>query len=523
VERGPGSWSGGRRGSFGLAAVALIALAATACTATTSPSPQASASPSASATPSASAIGSTETASPSPSPTPSPTAFWTPDLALTPSPTVAPDDNPTDATPTPPLPKGPLPSVGPVPTGNWTGIKWIAIPGGHSPAIPPYTEDYTVNDTLEGWSQGYLELMWNPYNRTLTPWVSTDGLNWSSGSRIDISLWSAQFKGYDQGLDAADRADCGFEVVQFEEGPANLLLRGKVACSGGCGGPWYTTETMWSSTDAKSWTPIDMPKIFGAGGIGPISGGSSGFVALGASHDKQTIWTSSDGQNWEPGALPPAALATGSWANDPASFAGGFVLPGVVLEAKGHGFVPPNHSDYGYGGGYTDGGCVGRSPTDFSMYRAAIWWSPDGSTWTRATLSGTTAASSVDMEIYRIDDHTLIAQQIASTEDRVLTSWISTDGKSWMRLVSRFPELLPWQLIVGRTRGFIYDYGWAGGEVSTIPATTLSVFTPDFRMADLKQTGDAPWIDEWQTALGPTGLLVTEDGSQFWIGVPTAG
>jgi hypothetical protein len=42
-------------------------------------------------------------------------------------------------------------------------------------------------------------------------------------------------------------------------------------------------------------------------------------------------------------------------------------------------------------------------------------------------------------------------------------------------------------------------------------------------MVALKQTGDAPWIDDWQIAVGPTGLLVTGDGSRFWIGVPTAG
>ena len=209
------------------------------------------------------------------------------------------------------------------------------------------------NATIEGWSKGYVEFVWNPRTRILTPWVSQNGLTESSGSRMDITVWNAQLREQDQYLDAADRADCWFEVLQFEEGAADLLLRGTLLCGGGCGGPWYTTQAMWSSSDAASWTPVeDMPAIFGAGGIGPISGGASGFVALGAASGEQTVWTSDDGRSWQQGALPSDAPTTGSWVNDPTSFAGGFVLPGVVLEAKGHGFAPRAHGDYGYDGAY---------------------------------------------------------------------------------------------------------------------------------------------------------------------------
>jgi hypothetical protein len=43
----------------------------------------------------------------------------------------------------------------------------------------------------------------------------------------------------------------------------------------------------------------------------------------------------------------------------------------------------------------------------------------------------------------------------------------------------------------------------------------------NLKLVPLKATGSAPWIDNWQTALGPTGLLVTEDGSRFWLGMIT--
>jgi hypothetical protein len=465
--------------------------------------------------------GATMPASSSPTTSPAATT-WAPYEA---TPTTGPDatdtsvPDPTDS-PTPPLPKGPLPSLAPVPTNPWTGLTWIAIPGGHSPALPAADSMGDSNATIEGWTKGYIDFVWNPARRILTPWVSQDGLSWSSGPRVDISTWSAELKEYDQGLDAADRADCTFDVLQFEEGPEDLLLRGTLSCGGGCGGPWFSSQALWSSSDAASWTPVDMPSIFGAGGIGPISGGAGGFIALGAQANRQTVWTSTSGSDWRLGALPSEALSTGSWANNPTSFAGGFVLPGVVLQTKGHGFVPKLHPDYGYDGSYgqTFGCMYPGLPPDLSLYRAALWWSADGTNWTRITIGGTTAANSVDMTVTRIDDHTLLAEQRVYTETAiVLTAWISTDGKSWARLVSAFPGL--GQVLGGRGRSLIYDVSFSSDGTRT---TELSVLTSDFKLHDLKQTGQAPWIDDWQTALGPSGLLVTADGSRFWLDVPTA-
>jgi hypothetical protein len=47
-------------------------------------------------------------------------------------------------------------------------------------------------------------------------------------------------------------------------------------------------------------------------------------------------------------------------------------------------------------------------------------------------------------------------------------------------------------------------------------------FNSGLNLVSVKQTGDLPWTAD-QLVLGPTGLLVTEDGTRFWIGVPSAG
>ena len=51
---------------------------------------------------------------------------------------------------------------------------------------------------------------------------------------------------------------------------------------------------------------------------------------------------------------------------------------------------------------------------------------------------------------------------------------------------------------------------------------TICEFSSNFSIVTLKESGDLPWWDSEQFALGPTGLLVTDDGTRFWLGVPTS-
>jgi hypothetical protein len=94
-----------------------------------------------------------------------------------------------------------------------------------------------------------------------------------------------------------------------------------------------TPVTTWISPDGLSWTVATVPST-----VNPIliSGGSSGFIALGSAGSTATVWTSPDGRTWTQGALPAEALAAGAHVSDPVSFADGFVLPGVVRLKSGH-------------------------------------------------------------------------------------------------------------------------------------------------------------------------------------------
>ena len=156
--------------------------------------------------------------------------------------------------------------------------------------------------------------------------------------------------------------------------------------------------------------------------------------------------------------------------------------------------------------------------TDLSKYQGALWWSPDGTTWTRDALSGANPTyNPVDMRTIRIDDHTVVAAQTIAGST---VEWASTDGKAWTRLKgnpvysgARIGEFRG-DLIAGWDRGMIQD------------GSTLSVFSDKLALVTLKQTGDLPWWDEdgyLQLALGPSGLLACDRGTRFWIGVPTAG
>jgi hypothetical protein len=385
------------------------------------------------------------------------------------------------------------------------------VPGANAESVGP-------NATLGGWSRGYVEFVWNPSKRSLTPWVSADGLRWQVGARLDTSTWTAEFAQYDAGNPGTDvdplyHDACAFEIDNFEQGPSSILLVGNVTCGGGCGGPWTTSEATWTSPDGTAWTALDTAKVFGSAGVGPISGGSSGYIALSASGSPE-LWLSSDGQAWDRGTLPAEALAKGNSVNNPVAVAGGFVLPGVVVVRKGH-------QTSGSGGG----GCVGFGPTDQSLYQGAIWWSPDGRTWTRDTLSGLPSAyGPVSMSLIRIDDHTVVADERITASDGsgpiAEAQWGSNDGRTWARLKGELVSpYSPGNVVPGRSRGLVTWYQESPDQNRPV----FSVIDPAFKPVVLKESGSAPWIDDWQMALGPTGLLVTADGSRFWIGVPTEG
>ena len=383
-------------------------------------------------------------------------------------------------------------------------MKWIAIPGGHSPAVPPVTNGQygtsgtTTNAYLQGWSRGYVEFVWNPHTRTLIPWASSDGLNWKAGASIDkTSVWTTYFRDYDSmnpGTDPAYHDSCSFIMGNYQEGPGgSLLTTGGFDCNGpgrclGAFDSWTEGGTTWTSQDGLTWVDEALPS--GIDG-GVVSGGASGFVALGANGSKATVLTSPDGRSWTAGALPPAALAAGATARNPVSFSAGFVLPGEVPVTTGNGSQ----------------GCTGG---ETMQYKSALWWSADGKAWTLESLPGAKPndAFHAMVQIVRIDDHTIVAGLFGSTAE-----WMSSDGKTWTAIQSGPIVFKAYgqsgNVVAGNNRGLVMNGG---------PCT----FDDKLTLVALKQSGDLPWKG-MQYGLGPTGLLATVDGNRFWIGVPTAG
>jgi hypothetical protein len=346
----------------------------------------------------------------------------------------------------------------------------------------------------------------------VTPWSSADGLHWRSGSKLNTSSWTSDFKSYDaqnaawQDPEAHD--SCAFEVNNFQEGPATLLVGGDVLCGNpDCGAPWSTSEASWTSSDGLSWVPANLPAAVDAYSV---SGGSRGFAVTGYTGDKATsFWISSDGRTWHRGEIPSGALAIDQSGDDPASFAGGFVFPGVVMTKKGTQT------------GGNPGGCSGGDAIDRSIYQAALWWSPDGSTWTKQVLPGVLSGpDGVNMSVIRIDDLMLVADELTTATDGsgsiVETQWESTDGKAWTRLSGSPVGMDSGDVVAARDRGLL-----AGSDDAD--RLKLSVLDPALAVVTLKQSGAVPPIDVFgRIALGPTGVLATVDGSRFWIGVPKA-
>ena len=213
----------------------------------------------------------------------------------------------------------PVPTIGPAPSGDWTSLSWIHLQGnlavGYPAIVPPVTatrdgQTFDLegpNVELRAVYGGYLQLLWDPYERTLTPWLSTDAQSWRRGEPLDLTAWKADFAEWD-GLagDQVSRDGCSLVVDDYAVSPEGVVLRGQFACSWGCGGDYLSVEAMWASPDGLSWEPLDAARAFGKAGIGKIAGGGSGFI--GFTTDRKASWTSTNGRAWSKGTIPTDAF-----------------------------------------------------------------------------------------------------------------------------------------------------------------------------------------------------------------------
>ena len=407
----------------------------------------------------------TPTAEPAPTVTPEPTAEGTPDPAL-PSPVPV-----TYATPAP---------------GEPSTVDWTAIG-------PPKSGTSAL--TLFGWSGGYVTFGFDFEALKAVPYVSNDGKTWAAGSPLDLRdltaglpAWRQELKSWDADMNSPDESTCLFMVDNFAHGPSNLLMTGWFDCAAPCG-RYFIGPASWTSPDGLTWARA--PKI---SDLPRVSGGSSGFVAIAAGTN--TISTSKNGQSWTKSTVPLPTGAGGVTLNSEAAFAGGFVIAGSV--------------SYGHGCAYAGDGTI---------YKASIWHSSDGKTWSQDTISASLACGDATVKLYRLSDVRLVAIEQCS-DKQVTAAWTSSDGVNWT------------QAQIGDTIG-LYDFYTDGrtnvgfAAYANDPAHTgrerFCYLNASGEPVALRSTGDAINWDNpdhyFVVALGPAGvLLLANDDKQAWLG-----
>ena len=379
----------------------------------------------------------------------------------------------------------PLQSLGLAPEGMWTGIHWIAVPGGQAPAVPPalFGAQYPTN-FIRGSSKGFVEVLWDFHKRTLTPWFSADGLTWRAAGALDTSIWTPYLRSYDATPNSSDPTHDFCHVVDpnLQEGPQTLLLTAILLCggSGEVGGVAYSPIAAWVSSNGLSWTPATIPAA-----ITSVSGGASGFVGVGSDN---SLWLSQDSRAWTKVTLPQALLKKDVSPCGLVSLAGGFVLAGMVAVKSGR----------------------------VSQTQGALWWSPDARTWTQDSLSGAVPEEDgYRMCAMAIDAHTVVAELILSASLPDSAYIASTDGRTWAVLQTEpFQAVNGNDILAGRDRGLVLSNPGDDGRVG------LCALDDNLALVTLNQSGDLP---EGSMVLGPTGILASDDGTRFWIGVPTVG
>ena len=434
---------------------------------------------------------------------------------------VAASDSPSDG-PSSVETASPAPRVSPVPPGRT--VAWTQLSSGSLPAVEAPTNDVDMPDgILEGWHDGYVEFVWHPETYLLTPWTSTDARSWTAGTSINAGLiWKSELRAFVSGAsEPVDPLGCSFASTGWADDGQALLFRGRLNCQLGCASYWESSETMLISTNGVAWTDVDERKVFGAGGLGSVSGGGSGFVGLGFVAHRQILWTSQDGLTWQQKALPVELTQPRASVADPASIEGALVVPGARLDSG-----TPYGSDSGYGPGAGVHDCVATtSNAPLPVYSPALYASSDGgSDWMAVNLPGAAKAMEVSMSVVRVDDNTLVAIEWGETDSgtTIWLYWVSSDGSTWkpvsMDPIATSPFPTPLSSAEG---GLLYstEYCPPAGNCSTV--LTLYALSKDGQVVTLDQVGDAPAMGiHSEVVLGPAGILVSDGGSNMWLGTP---
>ena len=387
------------------------------------------------------------------------------------------------------------------PSGTWKSIAWTAEPVSPALGMSGTVEGQAL--TVYGWSGGYVAFALVPNQSpqdqasadtppipTVTAGYSADGVHWHAGQTLDPKA-------------AGSTALMSFKSVI--EGPAGLLA---VGWTGACGSDFL--DSLWTSSDGKSWQPENVATAFGPNAplIHDVSGGPSGYVATAL--NGAGAWTSKDGRTWTRVATTSAAFAN-SLIDDGTAGSDDFVLAGTA--------------------GVPDCGVtVGPAATPVPR-TASVWWSADASSWTRVQLPGARPMSGQSMWVGHLTPSQLLAVDSVWSSGKE-TAWGSKDGRSWV------PVTLPAGAdVTGTNGGYVVCAGRHNLVVSStkdeLTSATLRLATidPGFDYVSVAQTGQLPEIEladangfsYGRLAVGPTGVVVAaSDGSALWFGQPSS-
>ncbi len=172
------------------------------------------------------------------------------------------------------------------PSGTWTSIAWTQLPAtadfGANVATAPWDPTVGYPETtfqVFGWSHGFVgftiirpvgtgkldsygnEIYTDP---TVSSSYSADGVHWHAGQKLPITHSNSGW----------------LEVIRdVIEGPAGLLA---VGWTGGCASEYL--QSLWTSTDGKTWQPVDTNSsraLTDSYAVTRVSGGAAGYVGRG--------------------------------------------------------------------------------------------------------------------------------------------------------------------------------------------------------------------------------------------------
>lgn len=371
-----------------------------------------------------------------------------------------------------PSPTGALPSITPRVAGT---ISWTQV---DLPAGLAVTSESSSQNAFFGWSKGYVGFSESLNGGPIVPWDSPDGRNWHQDKALDTA-----------GLTG------GAWVSEVVEGPAGLLALGRApgCLMNGSGCVPTPAKALWTSADGRTWSRVELAGQFGGRAVGDVSAGPKGYMAISRSSESATsdpaVWLSANGRSWRSVTLPPEAFKD-------AYLASGSVLSGGYLIAGRIGSVA------GYGGG------------DYPSTTPALWWSADGSAWSRVSLAGASAAPEAEAAVTTIANGRQIAHvvrwDLRVPPDGANQTWSSPDGRSWTPSGDGFPS----------PAVILTDGHQAMQPIATEAGVTVSTSPDGFDWTQRAITGTAP-PDSFDVAVGPSGLLVSSTDQRAWLAVLT--